>query len=44
MLCGVLGTQVVGSILRPAGFCGAYGFKPSVGGINRGGSLDHLRG
>ena len=38
MLCGGLGTQVVGSILRPAGFCGAYGFKPSVGGINRGGS------
>jgi Asp-tRNA(Asn)/Glu-tRNA(Gln) amidotransferase A subunit family amidase len=42
MLCGGLGTQVVGSILRPAGFCGAYGFKPSVGGINRGGSLDYL--
>src|SRR5689334_864461 len=30
MLCGGLGTQVVGSILRPSGFCGAYGFKPSV--------------
>jgi Asp-tRNA(Asn)/Glu-tRNA(Gln) amidotransferase A subunit family amidase len=42
MLCGGLGTQVVGSILRPSGFCGAYGFKPSVGGINRGGSLDFL--
>jgi Asp-tRNA(Asn)/Glu-tRNA(Gln) amidotransferase A subunit family amidase len=42
MLCGGLGTQVVGSIVRPAGFCGAYGFKPSVGGINRGGSLDYL--
>ena len=42
MLCGGLGTQVVGSILRPAGFCGAYGLKPSVGGINRGGSLDYL--
>ncbi len=42
MLCGALGTQVVGSILRPSGFCGAYGFKPSVGGINRGGSLDYL--
>jgi Asp-tRNA(Asn)/Glu-tRNA(Gln) amidotransferase A subunit family amidase len=42
MLCGGLGTQVVGSILRPSGFCGAYGFKPSVGGINRGGSLDYL--
>ena len=42
MLCGGLGTQVVGSILRPSGFCGAYGFKPSIGGINRGGSLDYL--
>jgi Asp-tRNA(Asn)/Glu-tRNA(Gln) amidotransferase A subunit family amidase len=42
MLCGGLGTQVVGSILRPSGFCGAYGFKPTWGGINRGGSLDFL--
>jgi Asp-tRNA(Asn)/Glu-tRNA(Gln) amidotransferase A subunit family amidase len=42
MLCGALGTQVVGSILRPSGYCGAYGYKPSVGGINRGGSLDYL--
>ncbi len=42
MLSGGLGTQVVGSILRPAGFCGAYGYKPSAGGINRGGSLDFL--
>ena len=42
MLSGALGTQVVGSILRPAGFCGAYGYKPSPGGINRGGSLDYL--
>lgn len=42
MLCGGLGTQVVGSILRPSGYCGAYGFKPSIGGINRGGSLDYL--
>ena len=42
MLCGGLGTQVVGSILRPLGFCAAYGLKPSVGAINRGGSLDYL--
>jgi Asp-tRNA(Asn)/Glu-tRNA(Gln) amidotransferase A subunit family amidase len=44
--CGMvptaLGTQVVGSILRPASFCGCVGFKPSVGGINRGGSYDYL--
>ena len=37
-----LGTQVVGSILRPASFCGVYGFKPSLGGINRGGSHDYM--
>jgi Asp-tRNA(Asn)/Glu-tRNA(Gln) amidotransferase A subunit family amidase len=37
-----LGTQVLGSILRPAGYCGCYGFKPTVGAINRGGSYDGL--
>jgi Asp-tRNA(Asn)/Glu-tRNA(Gln) amidotransferase A subunit family amidase len=37
-----LGTQVIGSIIRPASFCGCYGYKPSLGGINRGGSFDHL--
>lgn len=40
MLCAALGTQVIGSILRPAGYCGCVGYKPTVGGINRGGSLD----
>jgi Asp-tRNA(Asn)/Glu-tRNA(Gln) amidotransferase A subunit family amidase len=33
---------VIGSIIRPASFCGCVGFKPSVGGINRGGSFDHF--
>ena len=42
MVPAALGTQVVGSILRPASFCGCYGYKPSVGGINRGGSFDEL--
>ncbi len=42
MLAAALGTQVVGSILRPASFCGCFGFKPSVGGINRGGSFDEF--
>jgi Asp-tRNA(Asn)/Glu-tRNA(Gln) amidotransferase A subunit family amidase len=37
-----LGTQVVGSILRPSSFCGAIGFKPSVGAVNRSGSHDHF--
>ncbi|WP_295849596.1 amidase [Tardiphaga sp.] len=35
-----LGTQVIGSVLRPAGFCGAFGYKPTYGAINRGGSHD----
>lgn len=37
-----LGTQVVGSIIRPASYCGCVGYKPSFGAINRGGSYDHL--
>ena len=37
-----LGTQVIGSILRPASFCGCFGFKPTVGALNRGGSYDGL--
>ncbi len=40
MASAALGTQVIGSILRPASFCGCFGYKPSVGGINRGGSFD----
>jgi Asp-tRNA(Asn)/Glu-tRNA(Gln) amidotransferase A subunit family amidase len=42
MIPAALGSQVIGSIIRPASFCGCVGFKPSVGGINRGGSFDHL--
>ena len=37
-----LGSQVVGSTLRPASFCGCVGFKPTVGALNRGGSYDYL--
>ena len=37
-----LGTQVVGSIIRPASYCGVVGFKPSFGAVNRGGSFDHM--
>jgi Asp-tRNA(Asn)/Glu-tRNA(Gln) amidotransferase A subunit family amidase len=32
-----LGTQTAGSIIRPAAFCGAVGFKPSFGTLHRGG-------
>ncbi|MDR1488703.1 MAG: amidase [Holosporales bacterium] len=34
-----LGTQTAGSIIRPASFCGVYGFKPSYGLIPRTGIL-----
>ena len=37
-----LGTQVVGSVLRPASFCGCVGFKPTFGALNRGGLYDYL--
>lgn len=43
-----LGTQTIGSIGRPAAFCGIAGFKPSYDGVSRAGvvpfseSLDHV--
>jgi Asp-tRNA(Asn)/Glu-tRNA(Gln) amidotransferase A subunit family amidase len=42
MLSAALGTQVIGSTIRPASYCGCYGFKPTVGALNRGGSYDGL--
>ena len=42
MIAAGLGTQVVGSIIRPASYCGCWGYKPSVGGLNRGGSHDYM--
>ncbi len=42
MIPAALGSQVIGSIIRPSSFCGCVGFKPSVGGINRSGSFDHF--
>ncbi len=37
-----LGSQVVGSTIRPSSYCGCFGFKPTVGGLNRGGSYDYF--
>jgi Asp-tRNA(Asn)/Glu-tRNA(Gln) amidotransferase A subunit family amidase len=43
-----VGTQTIGSIIRPAAYCGIVGFKPSFGRINPDGvlyvapSLDHV--
>jgi Asp-tRNA(Asn)/Glu-tRNA(Gln) amidotransferase A subunit family amidase len=31
------GTQAMGSIIKPAAYCGVVGYKPSFGTINRGG-------
>lgn len=33
------GTQTVGSIIRPASYCGVFGFKPTFGSMPRGGIL-----
>lgn len=48
-LCPVaLGTQTIGSVIRPAAFCGVVGYKPSYDRISRAGviplspSLDHV--
>jgi Asp-tRNA(Asn)/Glu-tRNA(Gln) amidotransferase A subunit family amidase len=42
MLSAGLGTQVIGSTIRPASYCGCIGFKVTVGALNRGGSYDGL--
>ena len=34
-----IGTQTAGSIIRPASYCGVYGFKPSFGAVPRTGML-----
>ena len=36
MMPAAIGTQVGGSIIRPAAYCGNFALKPSQGGINRG--------
>jgi Asp-tRNA(Asn)/Glu-tRNA(Gln) amidotransferase A subunit family amidase len=36
MVPAALGTQVGGSVIRPAAFCGNVALKPTMGGINRG--------
>ncbi|MCZ7594641.1 MAG: amidase [Hyphomicrobium sp.] len=39
MVPAALGSQTAGSIIRPASFCGVYGFKPTLGLVPRGGVL-----
>ncbi len=38
MLPLAIGTQVVGSVIRPSSFCGTVAFKPTMGALNRGGA------
>ncbi|MBK17649.1 MAG: amidase [Rhodospirillaceae bacterium] len=40
MIAGATASQVIGSTIRPASYCGAFGYKPTLGGISRGGSFD----
>jgi len=35
-----LGTQTTGSVLRPAAYCGVFGFKPSFGDVSRSGVME----
>ncbi len=35
-----LGTQTTGSVLRPAAYCGVFGFKPSFGDVLRSGVME----
>ena len=48
MAPGAIGTQTGGSVIRPASYCGVYGFKPTYGMIPRTGvllqsdTLDHI--
>lgn len=42
MLHAAIGSQVIGSVLRPASYCGVVGLKPSYGALNRGGGYDNF--
>ncbi|WP_205042217.1 amidase [Rhodoligotrophos defluvii] len=36
MVPAAIGSQVVGSVIRPAGFCANYALKPTMGALHRG--------
>jgi Asp-tRNA(Asn)/Glu-tRNA(Gln) amidotransferase A subunit family amidase len=37
-----IGSQVIGSLIRPASFCGNFGYKPTLGALNRQGGHSGL--
>lgn len=39
MIPAALGTQTLGSVIRPASFCGVFGYKPTFGAVPRPGVL-----
>jgi Asp-tRNA(Asn)/Glu-tRNA(Gln) amidotransferase A subunit family amidase len=39
MVPAAVGGQTAGSVIRPASFCGVYGYKPTLGLVPRGGVL-----
>jgi Asp-tRNA(Asn)/Glu-tRNA(Gln) amidotransferase A subunit family amidase len=41
MVCGALGSQTNGSVVRPAAFCGVVGYKPSHGIISTDGVMPY---
>ncbi|MCC7325841.1 MAG: amidase [Burkholderiales bacterium] len=43
MVPAALGTQTNGSVIRPAAYCGVYGYKPSFGLVPRTGILEQSR-
>jgi Asp-tRNA(Asn)/Glu-tRNA(Gln) amidotransferase A subunit family amidase len=43
MVPGAIGSQTNGSVIRPAAFCGVFGFKPTHGLIPRSGALELSR-
>lgn len=36
------GSQLMGSVIRPASYCGNWGYKPTYGALNRGGGHSSL--
>lgn len=42
MVPAAIGSQVAGSVIRPAGYCGNVAIKPTYGALNRGGGHSSL--